>query len=534
MSRIKSLFGGKPISKKEFTVVEQIGSPTNVQREIHVKKGPDGKLLGLPDHWSKLLNNEISEAEQKEHPEAVIGAFKTFQSSIKKKKSDEDAFKVTVTTKSAIDEEDEMESGGEPFRKTGIAGLTLSSSAHPIPTAKRLSPSNLFKKQSFKRENAIKRLLSKHEEGLTPTKLEDMPVPLPPKQRNIHDKKKVEDDEYPDYDHVPAPQAIVDRNQVKVEEKEEISTPPTIRKTPPSTNSNAVNINSELAKICRPGDPFRQTYVKIKMLGAGASGTVYTAEERATGNLVAIKEIDMTKQSRKELLLSEIKIMRESIHPNLVNYLNGFFLDTRLWVVMELLDGGPLTDVVTETVLREGQIAGVLKKTLDGIDFLHSKNIIHRDIKSDNILLGLDGSVKITDFGFSANIQPDEQRQTMVGTPYWMAPELVSRKSYGKKIDIWSLGIMAIEMIDGKPPYLEQTPMRALYLIAANGRPTIPQWDKLSSEFQGFLDRCLQIEVDARASSAELISHPFLKMATDLKSLKANIIAARKQKQLYG
>ncbi|KAK2721854.1 hypothetical protein QYM36_003983, partial [Artemia franciscana] len=248
------------------------------------------------------------------------------------------------------------------------------------------------------------------------------------------DKKKVEDDEYPDYDHVPAPQAIVDRNQVKVEEKEEISTPPTIRKTPPSTNSNAVNINSELAKICRPGDPFRQTYVKIKILGAGASGTVYTAEERATGNLVAIKEIDMTKQSRKELLLSEIKIMRESIHPNLVNYLNGFFLDTRLWVVMELLDGGPLTDVVTETVLREGQIAGVLKKTLDGIDFLHSK--------------------------------------------------LVSRKSYGKKIDIWSLGIMAIEMIDGKPPYLEQTPMRALYLIAANGRPTIPQWDKLSSEFQ--------------------------------------------------
>ncbi|XP_065573783.1 serine/threonine-protein kinase PAK 3-like [Artemia franciscana] len=232
----------------------------------------------------------------------------------------------------------------KPFRKTGIAGLTLSSSAHPSP-----------------------------KEGLTPTKLEDMPVPLPPKQRNIHDKKKVEDDEYPDYDHVPAPQAIVDRNQVKVEEKEEISTPPTIRKTPPSTNSNAVNINSELAKICRPGDPFRQTYVKIKILGAGASGTVYTAEERATGNLVAIKEIDMTKQSRKELLLSEIKIMRESIHPNLVNYLNGFFLDTRLWVVMELLDGGPLTDVVTETVLREGQIAGVLKKTLDGIDFLHSK-----------------------------------------------------------------------------------------------------------------------------------------------------------------
>ncbi|KAJ7619417.1 STE/STE20/PAKA protein kinase [Roridomyces roridus] len=281
-----------------------------------------------------------------------------------------------------------------------------------------------------------------------------------------------------------------------------------------------VQIMEKLRQVVCDDDP-KLIYSKIKKVGQGASGHVYVAKTLATGKKVAIKEMDLSHQPRKELIVNEILVMKESQHPNIVNFLESYLVKSNeLWVVMEYMEGGALTDIIENNTLEEDQISSICFETCKGLGHLHSQSIIHRDIKSDNVLLDGLGRVKITDFGFCAKLTDQKsKRATMVGTPYWMAPEVVKQKEYGAKVDIWSLGIMAIEMIENEPPYLDEEPLKALYLIATNGTPTLKKPEALSRELKGFLAVCLCVDVSSRATANELLDHEFLKKACALAGL---------------
>ncbi|KAK3302456.1 kinase-like domain-containing protein [Chaetomium strumarium] len=301
-------------------------------------------------------------------------------------------------------------------------------------------------------------------------------------------------------------------------------------------------VMAKLREVVSKDDP-NKLYAKQKKIGQGASGSVYVAKKlrpgapggshlaKSSSDRVAIKQMDLAHQPRKELIVNEILVMRENKHVNIVNFIDSFLMDNEkeLWVVMEYMEGGALTDVIENNpIITEEQISTICLETCQGLEHLHSQNIIHRDIKSDNVLLDARGNVKITDFGFCAKLtETKSKRATMVGTPYWMAPEVVKQKEYGPKVDIWSLGIMAIEMIESEPPYLNEEPLKALYLIATNGTPRLKKPEKLSKELKAFLSVCLCVDVKSRASAQELLNHEFLKHGCPLASL-ADLLAFKR------
>ncbi|XP_058680438.1 serine/threonine-protein kinase PAK 3-like [Ammospiza caudacuta] len=282
-----------------------------------------------------------------------------------------------------------------------------------------------------------------------------------------------------------------------------------------------------LRSIVSPGRPTGK-YTAFEELGRGGFGAVYKALDTSSGQQVAIKIMSLEEEMSEELAANEILAMRDNRSPNIVTYLDSYLVDAELWLAMEFMDGGTLFDVLRAVYLEEGQIGAVCRECLQGLHFLHSRQVIHRDIKSCNVLVGTDGSVKLDDFGLCAQLSPEHsKRSSSVGTPSWMAPEVVRGEAYGPKVDIWSLGIMGLEMVEGEAPYQREARLRVFELLERNGPPKLQNPRHHSALLRDFLRCCLQADEDRRWSAQELLQHPFVTSGDPASSLAALIISAK-------
>eukprot|EP00727_Mastigamoeba_balamuthi_P012751 m51a1_g8099 putative p21-activated protein kinase (782) ;mRNA; r:77497-81121 len=301
---------------------------------------------------------------------------------------------------------------------------------------------------------------------------------------------------------------------------------------PVPKDSNTLFV-SALLHLLSKEDP-HQLFDRFLKIGSGGYGDVYMAYDKRNGRQVAIKRMEINPETAK-MFVMEISIMRTSRHPNIVKYINSFrAAEAEMWEVMEFMTGGCLTDVVNmwDTIrMAEHHIAYVIRESLRALAYIHGLHRIHRDIKSDNVLLGLDGSVKLADFGYATQLTVKEQkRSTIAGTPYWMAPEVIRGQEYDAKVDIWSLGVMLIEMAQKEPPYMEFPQLKALLLITTKGMPPLNDPSQWTANMHDFLNRCTQMAPEYRPDAPSLLEHPFLGHASKAEDLAELLLRIKRAK----
>ncbi len=468
----------------------QISEPTDVQRRLHVEwDGESGTFKGLPQPWAEVLTSrEGIEIDAKEASMEHRGTVETAQI------SSNTSVLLDMTTAAA----------NKRIVKLGIStGSELSSNKNRKARFRRIKGRKMDDTPEFSvisRPYNIRHLTHVKPDLRTSTGF----TGLPPEWRMALKTSGITKEE-----------AMEHPTEVLEALKFHMDRPPTKKqiqqKTSPAENAAAKEAEHKGSTILLRRDDPRLYYSGLKRIGDGVSGSVFSCFEKQTMEKVALKFCNISELNE---VRNEINMQWACRHPNIVNLREAFLTETQVALVMDYMDGTLTHTLGPDLPFTENYIAYVCKNMLMGLSFMHSQNRLHRDIKSDNILVGFDGSVKIADFGFAANMSiQKEKRASVVGTPYWMAPEVIRGVEYDGKVDVWSTGITVIEMAEGEPPLYREPQLRALMLIALPPSPTMAEPAKWSGTLLHFLSLCLDMEPDRRCSADELLQHPFIKLA---------------------
>lgn len=487
-------FAGGGGASKPTGVQAAVSSPTNVQRCVHVEWDPEtGTFKGLPDVWAGVVPDGVSRNETSSRAMSVIGNHvaptRPTQRTVRALTRG-DGVAPGAAAAAAAGGGGGGGGGGSKKKAKGRKGKSADADA----AAAGVGAMSISAPYNFKHE---------HHVGVDPHSSTGF-TGLPAAWKALLQSSGIT------------------RNECKAHPDEVLKVlkfhmdgpgpkPPV--KAPKMPSRQTLKRDMVKAVQIRTDDP-KKVYRLRKKLGEGAGGEVFVAEERATGETCAIK---LSPLSDLENMKNEIGMQSMSKHANVVEYRCSYIHDDKIWIVMEIMTGGSLTDVLGKNVVwPESHIAYVCQQTLRGLAFMHRSHRLHRDIKSDNILVDGQGRVKIADFGFAVGLTKEvDKRKSVVGTPYWMAPELIRGLEYDAKVDVWSLGITAIEMAEGEPPLIDEPPLRALLLITINDSPELEQPGKWSSGLKHFLGRCLNTKSKQRASADQLLMHPFMRTASE-------------------
>eukprot|EP01119_Soliformovum_irregulare_P024193 TRINITY_DN8615_c0_g1_i1.p2 TRINITY_DN8615_c0_g1~~TRINITY_DN8615_c0_g1_i1.p2 ORF type:complete len:326 (-),score=58.65 TRINITY_DN8615_c0_g1_i1:35-1012(-) len=280
----------------------------------------------------------------------------------------------------------------------------------------------------------------------------------------------------------------------------------------------------QVSKHIKPQEEFpvlvdtNKVFKKLELKGKGGFGAVFCATRISDKKMVAIKKMTHFSDKETKRNTTEIAFLASCTHRNIVSYFNSYLVNDEIWVVMEFMEGGTLSEACKGYNFEEGPVAYVAREVLQGLKYLHERQFCHRDLKSSNIMLSVHAEIKLIDFGLCVDVS-EKPMSYMVGSPFWLPPEMIQNLNHGLPADVWSFAVCMLELLQKRPPNGDNS-LRAMYTVGTVGLEGYVRDLKLSSQLTDFLLKCLKVDQNERATVTELLQHPLLLSASTTKHMQ--------------